>query len=119
MGEPALPTSLDLAMTEPKLVAKPHEPAAAKPALNGAPAVETDAMRVRQRAEALLVALGRAKDESRKQLTTFNRADAMEAVVGRSAIDTAIEKTRQSLRAFDEALLSRNNAMPGQPGSAS
>lgn len=119
MGEPALPTSLDLAMTEPKLVAKSHERSAAEASSNGEAVAKNDAMRVRQRAEALLVALGRAKDESRKQLTAFNRADAMEAVVGRSAIDAAIEKTRQSLRAFDEALLSRNSAMPSQPGSAS
>jgi hypothetical protein len=77
-----------------------------------------DPSRVRQRAVTLLEMLDRARVESRQHLTTFKRADAMEAVLGRSAIDMAIEKTRQSLRSLDEALLRRNAASPRHPGAS-
>lgn len=128
MSKPALPTSLDFAMTEPKIVSYPVMPGSDAGCdcgcgvgigADGGMMQEEDAQRLRQRAEALLAALGRARDETREQLAVFNRADAMEAVLGRSAIDAAIEKTRQSLRRFDEALLRRNDADPRHPSAAS
>ncbi|MGP1347144.1 MAG: hypothetical protein ACTS3F_10835 [Phycisphaerales bacterium] len=115
MDNAALPTSLDLAMVQPKGGAcgcggGACAGGAGKGSAQGEEVEETGLLR--RRAEALLEALSRARDEANEQLQTFNRTDAMRAVSGRTAIDAAIERTRDSLRSLDEALLARNDARP-------
>lgn len=62
--------------------------------------------RRRRQAEALLRSLTAAKSECERQLARFQRADAMQTVTGRSALDAAIAQTRRMIESLDRALAS-------------
>ena len=58
----------------------------------------------RDRAEALLEGLLRAKGETERERTRLNRVDLMEQVRGESAIDQAISSTRRMIETLNRTL---------------
>ncbi|MHC4975254.1 MAG: hypothetical protein ACYTF7_01460 [Planctomycetota bacterium] len=58
----------------------------------------------RDRAEALLEGLMRAKDEVERERARQNRVDLMQQVVGRTSIDNAIASTRRMIDTLNRIL---------------
>jgi hypothetical protein len=58
----------------------------------------------RDRAEALLEGLIRAKEETKREQERLNRVDLMEKVAGGTSIDTAITSTRRMIDTLNRIL---------------
>ncbi len=56
---------------------------------------------LRERAEAILDSLARAKAESERQMHTLRRVDMVKAVTGTSAIERAMDETRRTIHALE------------------
>lgn len=56
---------------------------------------------LRERAEAILDSLARAKAECERQMNTFRRVDLVKAVTGTSAIERAMDETRRTIDALE------------------
>ena len=58
----------------------------------------------RDRAEALLEGLLRAKDETERERERLNRVDPMKELTGRSSIDNAIDSTRRMIDTLNRTI---------------
>jgi hypothetical protein len=76
--------------------------APAKPANADVPTDAAQARAIRERARTLLECLERAKHDCEANLQRLKQADAMKAVTGTSALDNAIEKTRQTIEIINK-----------------
>ncbi len=78
--------------------------APAKPMRHACPEDAAQARAIRDRARTLLESLERAKRDCEANLKRLKQADAMKAVTGSSALDNAIEKTRETIDLINRRL---------------
>ena len=72
--------------------------------------LETNAQR--DRAEAVLESLQRAKRDVERQLDRLQREDALAQVTGRSSLDDAIESTQRMIDTLNRALETMRSRVP-------